>query len=416
LFSCVLLTACGDDGGGTGTDSATGTASTTAGTSATSMSSTTMATATTTTATSGPTTTTTTTSTTGTTGTTGNVEPPEGTFYVFVSSNGNEVTTWSMDPTDGALTNEGTATTTGNGIGPLAISPDLSTVYAATGGSQEVTAFSVDQNTGLLTSLGATGLGFNAVYLSVDPSGGYLLSATFGGDEIAVFPIGNDGAVGATASSRIQNTPQEPHSIRADPSGQWVLVPHRTPDLVGQYAFDDQTGVLTANAVASVDAEAGSGPRHLAFNPSNDHVYVANEFSDSVSVYAFDTMTGQLTLGDTTSTIPQGFDPDSNTCADIHITPDGQYLYVSNRGHDSLAMFSVSADGAMLTSLGQVDTEATPREFEVSPRGRYVYSAGQDSGMMASYTVADDGTLTPGTVYDVGDTPLWVLAIEIPPA
>ena len=97
LYSCMLLTACGDDGGAAATDSATGTASTTAGTSATSMSSTTMATESTTTASTGPTTTTTTTSTTGTTGTTGNVEPPEGTFYVFVSSNGNEVTTWSMD-------------------------------------------------------------------------------------------------------------------------------------------------------------------------------------------------------------------------------------------------------------------------------------------------------------------------------
>jgi 6-phosphogluconolactonase len=251
--------------------------------------------------------------------------------------------------------------------------------------------------------------------VSVHPGGEYLLSATFGGDEIAVFPINGDGTVNGTASTRIENTPEEPHLILADPSGQWVFVPHRTPDVVGQYAFDDQDGTLTANAVASVDAPSGAGPRHLAFNPGTDHVYVANEFSDSVSVYAFDTGTGQLTLGDTLPTIPNDADAGSNTCADIHITPDGSFLYVSNRGHDSLAMFSVSADGATLTSLGTVPTQTRPREFEVSPRGRYVYAAGQDSDMMASYTVQPDGTLVANAVYDVGDQPLWVLAIEVPP-
>ena len=273
--------------------------------------------------------------------------------------------------------------------------------------------FHFEPTTGALTSLGGVSLGFGAVYVTVDPSGGYLMSATFGGDEIAAFPIEDDGTVNPTATSRIQ-TPEEPHLILADPSGQWVFVPHRTPDEVGQYAFNPATGELTANAVASVDSPAGAGPRHLAFNPNTDHVYVANEFSDSVSVYAFDTTTGQLTLGETEDTIPDDFEAGNNFCADIHITPDGSFLYVSNRGHDSLAMFSVSADGSDLTSLGQVSTEEWPREFEISPRGRYVYSAGQNNGMMASYTVGDDGLLTPGPVYPVGTSPGWVLAIEIP--
>jgi 6-phosphogluconolactonase len=116
------------------------------------------------------------------------------------------------------------------------------------------------------------------------------------------------------------------------------------------------------------------------------------------------------------STLPDGVPGGDNTCADIHITPDGAHLYVSNRGHDSLAAFAVSGNGSTLTSRGHTETEARPREFEISPRGRYLFAAGRDSNMMASYTRQNDGQLVPGPVYDVGTEPLWVLAVEIPAA
>ncbi|MCA9710678.1 MAG: lactonase family protein [Myxococcales bacterium] len=323
------------------------------------------------------------------------------------------VSTWSMDPATGALTFE-RELVIGEAVGPLAVRPDLSALYVGVTSQNQARAYAIDPVTADLSPLGQVDLGWNPVYLSVDRSGSFLLGSTFGDDELAIFPLGPDGSLGGAETER-RSTPQEPHCIVTDPSNQWVLVPHRTPDVVGQYAFDAVAGTVAPNAVPQVAAMPGSGPRHLAFHPDGDFAYVADEFSDSVTTYAFDPGTGQLSLLDTVSTIPAGFDGGNNTCADVHVTPDGRFVYVSNRGHDSLAMFSVDPATGLLTALGQVPTEARPREFEVSPRGRYVYAAGQDSGRVASYAVDDaTGMLTPGPVYDVGPNPLWVLAIELP--
>jgi 6-phosphogluconolactonase len=345
-------------------------------------------------------------------GTTGEPEPPEGTFWVFVTAD-QGVSTWSLDPATGELTFE-RALPIGADVGPLAADPQLHALYVGVTGADRADAFAIDPVTAELSPLGQVGLGLNPVYLATDRTGRHLLTATFGGNELAIFPIGMDGSLGGPETQRV-GTPAEPHSILVDASNQWLVVPHRTPDVIGQYAFDATTGTVTANAVPQARAPAGAGPRHLVFHPEGGYAYVSDEFSDSVSAYAFDGATGRLELLDSVSTLPEGFPGDQNTCADVHVTPDGRFVYVSNRGHDSLAMFAVEPATGLLTSLGQVPTEPRPREFEVDPRGRYVYAAGQDSGMVASYAIDDaSGVLTPGPVYDVGPNPLWVLAIELP--
>ncbi len=345
-------------------------------------------------------------------GTTGEPEPPEGSFWVFVTAD-EGVSTWSMDPASGVLTLE-RVLPIGAAVGPLASDPLHRALYVGVTGAQRADAFAIDPVTAELAPLGQLGLGLNPVYLSTDRSGRHLLTATFGGDELAIFPIGMDGSLGGPATQRL-GTAEEPHSILTDASNQWVVVPHRTPGFIGQYAFDAASGTVSANAVPQAMAPAGAGPRHLVFHPDRGYAYVADEFSDSVSTYAFDAASGQLTYLDTQTTLPNDFPGDGNTCADVHITPDGRFVYVSNRGHDSLAMFAVDPATGLLTALGQVPTEARPRELEISPRGRYVFAAGQDSGRVASYTIDQaSGVLTPGPVYDVGPSPLWVLAIELP--
>jgi 6-phosphogluconolactonase len=346
-------------------------------------------------------------------GSTGDRVAPEGSFWVFVTAD-QGVSTWSMDPATGALSFE-RALRVGSNVGPLAIRPDLSALYVGVTGQQQAHAHAIDPVTAELSPLGQVDLGFNPVYLATDNTGRSLLSVTFGGSELAIFPIGIDGSLGGAETQRL-GTPLEPHAILTDASNQWLVVPHRTPDVIGQYAFDANTGMVSPNAVPQANAMRGAGARHLVFHPDRGYAYLADEFSDSVSTYAFDEGTGQLSLLETVSTLPNDFPGGDNTCADVHITPDGRFVYVSNRGHDSLAMFSVDAGTGQLSSLGQVPTEPRPREFEVSPRGRYVYAAGQDSGRLASYTV-DQGTgvLVPGPVVDVGPDPLWVLAIELPP-
>jgi 6-phosphogluconolactonase len=225
--------------------------------------------------------------------------------------------------------------------------------------------------------------------------------------------IGGDGTfVGATTSEQSPGT--NPHAVLIHPSGDFAFVPvtNQSPNsLVAQYAFDTGTGELTPNGAAN--AGAGIGPRHLVLHPSKDLVYVVNEHDDSVTTWGLDTQAGGLTSLDTVTTIPGGANAGANTCADIHVTPDGQFLYASNRGHDSIAMFSLDATTGLPTALGHEPTEAVPREFEITADGRYLYAAGQDSDTMASYRIEGDGTLTPLTVYDVGQRPSWVLAISV---
>lgn len=344
---------------------------------------------------------------------TGEPPPAEGSFWVFVSVTGG-VSAWSMDPATGELTFVREQPFDGPG-GPLAVDPEQRSLYVAVRGASRADAYAIDQVSAELTPAGQVDLGLDPVYLSTDGSGRHLLTATFGGDQLAIFPIAADGSLGG-AATQVLGTADEPHSILTDGSNQWLFVPHRTPDVIDQYAFDPATGTVTPNAISQAVATAGSGPRHMVFHPDATHAYVANEFSDSVSTWAFDGATGQLALQSTVSTLPEGFPGDSNTCADVHVTPDGRFVYVSNRGHDSIAMFSVDPGTGDLTALGQEPTEPRPREFEVSPRGRYLYAAGQDSGRVAGYAIdPTTGTLTPGSSYDVGDGPLWVLAIELPP-
>jgi 6-phosphogluconolactonase len=385
--------ACGDSGGGDGTDTgSTGATSTTTGDSTTSLPTTTGSSS------EADTTAAPATDSGSSDGTTGEPEPPEGTFWVFVTAD-QGVSTWSLDPATGALTFE-RELPIGADVGPLAVDPQHNALYVGVTGADRADAFAIHPVTAELTPLGQVGLGLDPVYLATDRSGRHLLSATFGGNELVVFPIGMDGSLGGPETERV-GTPEEPHSLVVDAGNQWVLVPHRTPDVIGQYAFDASTGTLAANAVPQVMAPGGAGPRHIVLHPNGAFAYVSDEFSDSVSTYAFDDATGQLALLGTVTTLPDDFPGDQNTCADVHITPDGRFVYVSNRGYDSLAMFAVDPGTGLLTPMGYVDTEPRPREFEIDPRGRYVYAAGQDSGRVASYTIdAASGVLTPGPVYD----------------
>lgn len=337
--------------------------------------------------------------------TSGGVEAGEPVLYV---SGGNAVGAWSIDEA-GELISIGSLDQ-GTTIGPLA-QFGSQFLYAARGEEQAVAALSIDPTTGALTELGVTGVAHRPVYLSVDPSGSWLLSADFGGDLVQVNPIEADGSVGETPSET-RNVQSRPHSIVFNPGGPYVFVPHRDANLVEQYVFDDVTGTLTPNDPPSVALPEGAGARHLAFAPDASHAYVVNEFDSSVSAFIYDAAAGTLTLGQTVSALPPEFEGD-NTGADVHVSADGAYVYASMRGLDAISIFATGDDGA-LTYQGSVETEPRPREFGLGPFGNNLYAAGQDSGMCASYRIEADGSLTAGPVYDVGENPLWVLGVELP--
>jgi 6-phosphogluconolactonase len=328
---------------------------------------------------------------------------------VYVANGGTkDISVFHLDTASGALTARGTVALEG-APGPLAISPDHKFLYAALRPTKGVQTLRVDAASGALTPASSAVTGVNAAYLITDRTGRHLLSADYGGDRITVHPLAADGTVGTTPTADL-STGRNPHSIQVDAANRFVFVPLCGADQVLQFRFD--AGRLEPNTRPAVAFKAVDGPRHFAFHPQADFVYVVNEKSSSLTALTFDRKAGALTPIQTLPTLPADF-TGKNTCADIHVTPDGKFVYASNRGHDSLAGFAIDAKTGKLTALGNFATEKTPREFEIEPGGQFLFAAGQGSDRLASYRIGKDGKLAPLKVYEVGKSPAWVLAVEL---
>jgi 6-phosphogluconolactonase len=334
-------------------------------------------------------------------------------FFVYVSISGEKrIAIYAMNPKDGSLKPAGNAALEG-APGSLGVGPKQRFLYASVRSTGSATTLQIDSETGGLKKVADTPLVTNAVYIVPDKTGWHLLTAYYGGAKAAVFPIGKNGHVGPDASS-IQETGRNPHSILPSPSNKFVFVPNTGADKILQFRFNAETGKLTPNDPPSISTDKGTGPRHFTFHPNGKYVYFVNEKGSSVSAFSLDQEQGTLRAIHTLSTLPKVF-AERNSCADIHITPDGRFLYASNRGHDSLAGYRVDPKTGRMTALGQTPTEKTPREFEIDPTGRYVYSAGQGSGRLISYRLnSKNGKLQPLKTYDVGKSPAWVTVLRFP--
>jgi 6-phosphogluconolactonase len=180
-----------------------------------------------------------------------------------------------------------------------------------------------------------------------------------------------------------------------------------------QFRFDAEHGRLTPNSPFRVEPAERLGPRHYCFHPSRDLVYFSNEQGCSVTVYRLDRATGTLSAAQTISTLPDAYSA-RNTCSQIHLTPSGRFLYVGNRGHNSIAGFAVDGATEQLTAIGHVPTEAVPSAFGVDPAGRLLFAAGTASGRLASYRIdGESGALTALGTLAVGQRPAAVLATRL---
>jgi 6-phosphogluconolactonase len=207
------------------------------------------------------------------------------------------------------------------------------------------------------------------------------------------------------------------HAMQTDPSNTFAFVPHIDnrggPNAIFQFKFDPHTGHLTPNAPPRVGQPPGTGPRHFCFHPSKDMLYFSNEQGSSVTGYHFDPATGTLSAFQTISTLPPGYEA-SNTCSQIQMAPSRQFLYAPNRGHNSIAGFSVDTSSGRLTAIGHVATEARPSAFSLDPEGHFLFAAGSETDRLASYRVNSDTVeLTPLETYPVGKRPMWVLMTHL---
>jgi 6-phosphogluconolactonase len=269
-------------------------------------------------------------------------------------------------------------------------------LYAANEGSAEVSAFAVAPDSGKLTFLNKqeTG-GGGPCHLALDATGRMLVVANYGGGSIASYPIGANGQIGPrrafiafTGSGPNAQRQEAPHAHAAvfSPDNRFVLINDLGTDRTMVYHVHPENAALQPADPAYARADAGAGPRHLAFGPGGHFVYVVNELASTVTRFAWEPGSGTLKKMGSVSALPAGFHG-SNTAAEIVIAPGGRALYTSNRGHDSVAVFSIASDGGLRLIQNVATGGHAPRSFTLDPSGRWLLAANQDSNNITVFRV-----------------------------
>jgi len=299
----------------------------------------------------------------------------------------------------------------------LALDPSGRRLYTVHGGDtySAVSAFAIDHSNGQISLLNTQPCGGpNPVGLTVSPAAPFLVVANYGGGTIAALPINADGSlgplsdlvtlVGEPGPHPTEQTKSHPHHISMDPDGRWLIVPDKGFDRVYVFRVDPATGKLIEGDPPSVQSAPGAAPRHAAFHPTSKYLYVINEIDSTLATYAFDAERGALDQRQVISTLPPDFAGRSTT-AEIEVAPSGQFVYGSNRGHDSIAIFAVDDADGTLTPVGwEPSGGTTPRFFAIDPSGDFLYAANQGSDTIVTFRVDQHrGTLTrTGQVIETG--------------
>jgi len=310
----------------------------------------------------------------------------------------------------------------------MALSPDHKKIYASIRSEPySVISYSINPDSGDLNQIGKTPLPENMVFISVDESGKFLLSASNGGGTIVVNPIDIHGIVKSRPVQTVLSG-SNPHSIRTDFTNQFAYAPHLGDDKINQYLFNNNTGMLSPNNPPEVYTKVGSGPRHFAFAPDNKFLFLSNEKDGTVYSYKIDKQTGVLkevqrlpvlpSKNVTDNSLKESNDTSLNTnkkkvenagVADIHVTPNGKWLYVSERVNNTISLFIVNDKTGNITYGESYKTETIPRGFNIDPTGKYLLSAGQQSGYVSVYSIDQrNGELKSKDRIESGKDPNWI--------
>jgi 6-phosphogluconolactonase len=286
----------------------------------------------------------------------------------------------------------------------LYASNELSNYQGERSGS--VTAFSIDAKTGMLTLLNrVSAKGGTTAHLVVDHTGKCLLVANYGADAgVATFPIKDDGSLGEASTvlkhSGSSTGPRQkgphPHSVNLSPDNRFVFVPDLGTDQVFSYKLDPAKYTITPNTPPFVTITPGSGPRHFAFHPNGKFTYTLSEMGSLVTASSYDRAGGTMKELQTISTLPKDFSGVNNS-AEIFAHPNGRFLYVSNRGHDSIAVFAIDSKKGTLTTVEQASTQGKmPRGFAIDPTGAFLLAANQNTNNAILFRIDQkSGRLTP---------------------
>jgi 6-phosphogluconolactonase len=341
------------------------------------------------------------------------------TTCMYVASAGtSEIIVLALDQRTGDLTEIEKTAIPGiikpGGSIPMAVSPNRKFLYAGMRGEPlVVAAFAIDAGTGKLKHLGNGALADSMPYIVTDRTGRWLLSASYSGSKATVNPIGADGIV--QAPKQVLATPPSAHAILIDKSNKHVLVPSLGGDILNQFTFDAATGTLAPNTPAGTKTAEKAGPRHFRFSADEKFVYLLNELDATVYVFPYDAKSGTLARqAQVVSAMPPGVQA-KPWAAEIQLTPDGRFLYASERTTSTISAYKVDAASGMLTRVGTVPTEQQPRSFQIDPSGKYLYAVGEKSDSMTSYSIdAGTGALARLKQYPMGKNPNWIEILNLP--
>jgi len=285
----------------------------------------------------------------------------------------------------------------------LTLNERADVLYAVHGDESDVSAFRIDSSSGRLSFLNTQDTqGKNPVHLAIAPAGKHLVVTNHIGASLAVFPINSDGCLGELSQllelsgepgpHRIEQPHAKPHYNLFSVDGQHVLVPDKGLDQIFSFRFD--AGHLSAADEPSIATRETAGPRHMAFHPQGAMAYVINELDSTVTTYRYQARTGELSALQILSSLPASY-TGNNRAAGIQVDKRGRFLYASNRGHDSIAVFSIDPQTALLSFIEATPSAGrTPRFFTLTPNGRYLFALNEDSDSIAAFAVNQEfGTL-----------------------
>jgi 6-phosphogluconolactonase len=349
--------------------------------------------------------------------------------FVFVSNaDDGEIRAYTLQA-DGSLM-LGQTTKAEKIVMPMVVTPDKRFLFAAVRSKPyQAYSYAIDQKTGDLNLVGTGPLAESFPYISLDRGGRFLFGASYGANLVSVNPVGADGRIGEPL--QVVPTARNAHSIRVDNSNHFVFVPHLGTDQIFQFLFDEKSGRLTANTPPVLQLQQGTGSRHLVVSQDNRFIYLLSELTGTVTTLALDPASGLLTELGSVPTLPSDSKlvpgmprgavgtPGANQAprntdndiwaADLHLTPDGRFLYASERTTSIIAAFRVDSATGKLSYLGRVTTEKQPRGFNIDPRGRFIVVSGEKSDMLAVYAIdGESGMLNATGRYPTGNGANWV--------